>query len=249
MSLNIKTEWDYTDRAQTYDKRADYSADSIGELIREIGCKKELVADIGAGTGKLTQQLAQNGCKIKAVEPNESMRSYGRRNTVGLEVEWIEGTAEKTTLAANSVSAVFFGSSFNVVNYEQSFKEMRRILKSHGWFACMWNHRDLDDPLQKEIEKIIKRQISDFDYGRRRLDPTPDIDRTGLFQRVLRIENRFEVTMEKEEIIEAWQSHATLHRQSGENFGKIIEEIKSIVPNEIQTIPYVTRVWFARLSE
>ena len=103
MSLNIKTEWDYTDRAQTYDKRADYSADSIGELIREIGCKNELVADIGAGTGKLTQQLAQNGCKIKAVEPNESMRSYGRRNTVGLEVEWIEGTAEKTTLATTGV--------------------------------------------------------------------------------------------------------------------------------------------------
>ena len=133
--MNIKTEWDYTDRAHTYDKRADYSSDSIEELIRGIGCEKELVADIGAGTGKLTLQLAQNGCKIKAVEPNESMRSYGRRNTIGLDVEWIEGTAEETTLATNSVCAVFFGSSFNVVNYVKSFNEIRRILRSHGWFA------------------------------------------------------------------------------------------------------------------
>ena len=51
------------------------------------------------------------------------------------------------------------GSSFGVVDRAATCREVARILEPQGWFACMWNHRDLDDPLQKEIESFIKASI------------------------------------------------------------------------------------------
>ena len=36
-----------------------------------------------------------------------------------------------------------------------------RILRHRGWFACVWNHRDLEDPLQAEVETLIRARIPD----------------------------------------------------------------------------------------
>ncbi len=244
--MDIKTGWDYTELAHTYDQRADYSPDAVIDLFKEIGIGKECVGDIGAGTGKLTRMLCENNYRVKAVEPNENMRMYGQRNTEGLNVDWMEGTAENTGLETNSLAAIFFGSSFNVINHELAFQEIERVLKPDGWFACMWNHRDLEDPLQKKIEAIIRRFISDFDYGQRRLDPTSLLEKTGYFKTVRKIERSFEVRMKKSELISAWRSHGTLFRQSSNNFNEIIEAITDVIPNSEQTVPYSTKIWFAQ---
>ena len=48
--------WNYTDRAEHYDKKADYSKEAVEKLLQEIGAApSKPVADIGAGTGKLTK--------------------------------------------------------------------------------------------------------------------------------------------------------------------------------------------------
>tara|TARA_A100001015_G_scaffold212818_1_gene238710 strand:+ start:2472 stop:2729 length:258 start_codon:yes stop_codon:yes gene_type:complete len=71
---------------------------------------------------------------------------------------------------------------------ELAFQEIERVLKPDGWFACMWNHRDLEDPLQKKIEGIIQSFVIDFDYGQRRLDPTSLLKNSGYFKTVRKIE-------------------------------------------------------------
>lgn len=71
---------------------------------------------------------------------------------------------------------VTFGSSFNVCNRQEALAEAKRILKDGGCFVCMWNHRDLNAPLQKEIEDILKREIADYDYGTRQEDQTEVIN-------------------------------------------------------------------------
>ena len=60
-------------------------------------------------------------------------------------------------MAGESYHMTTFGSSFNVCDRQKALIESKRILVHRGWFACMWNHRDLEDPLQKEIESIIKK--------------------------------------------------------------------------------------------
>ena len=151
----MQTQWDYSERAATYDKRADYSEEAVARLLESIACSPQTpVADIGAGTGKLTKLLAQHSLAVSAVEPNNNMRILGEKNTKGMNISWSEGIGEDTKLRKQSFHSVFFGSFFNVTDQLKTLNEVKRILIPNGWFICMWNHRDLNDPIQKTIEKI-----------------------------------------------------------------------------------------------
>ncbi len=245
----MKTNWDYSERAHTYDNRADYGFKAISNLLNKINClPTKVVADIGAGTGKLTKHIIKTGVKVKAVEPNNNMSSYGKKNIVSDKVDWIKGTGEKTNLSDNSVHAVLFGSSFNVVDQMLALQETKRILKKGGFFACMWNHRDTDNPIQKKIENIIKLNIPNYSYGLRREDPSKIINKSGFFGKVSKINESFEVEMKRETIIKAWKSHDTLYRQSGNKFDKIINEISEVIQNDSYMVPYSTNIWFSKLS-
>jgi ubiquinone/menaquinone biosynthesis C-methylase UbiE len=248
-----RVDWDYTAHAAHYDKRADYSHDAIEDLLAATGCAPTRpVAEIGAGTGKLTKELLQHGLTVAAVEPNDSMRKIGIRNTRGKSVSWSVGRGEATGLPPKAFHAAFFGSSFNVVDQTSTLSEVRRILLPGGWFACLWNHRNLDDPVQQRIETIIKSFIPAYSYGSRREDPTNIIDGSGYFSPVKSMERSFEWEMPKSDIIEAWRSHATLKRQAGSDagFDRIIAQISKYLASfpEIIDVPYTTRVYFAQLA-
>ncbi len=247
-----RVDWDYTEHASHYDKRADYSYDAIKDLLTATGCMPQtLVAEIGAGTGKLTKELLKHGLTVRSVEPNDAMREIGIKNTRGQSVSWSVGTGEATGLPASSFHEVFFGSSFNVVDQMATLSEVKRILVPRGWFACMWNHRKLDDPIQQRIESIIKTFIPSYSYGSRREDPTAVINSNGNFSPVKSIERMFDWEMPKADIIVAWRSHATLRRQAGDEaiFERIIAEISNYLaklPEKIN-VPYATRIYFAQL--
>ena len=181
------------------------------------------------------------------------MREIGMRNTNGLAAEWSGATGEATGLPSATFQAVLFGSSFNVVDQHAALHEVCRLLVPDGWFACMWNHRDLDDPVQLKIESIIKAAIPGYSYGSRREDPRGVIDASGYFLAAQALERSFSWRTRPADIVEAWRSHATLKRQahSEANFHKIIEQISRYVeqlPEHID-VPYTTRIYFARLRD
>ena len=249
-----KVNWDYTEHASHYDKRADYSDEAIKELLAVTGCTpRHCVAEVGAGTGKLTKELLKHGLSVKSVEPNDAMREIGIENTRGQSVSWSVGTGEATGLPTHGFHAVFFGSSFNVVDQNATLTEVARLLLPNGWFACMWNHRNLDDPLQQKIESIIKLHISGYSYGTRREDPTGVIAASGYFSPAKSIERTFDWAMPKSDIIVAWKSHATLRRQAGSDatFERIIDDISQCLAGlaEKITVPYTTRVYVAQLTK
>jgi SAM-dependent methyltransferase len=146
---------------------------------------------------------------------------------------------------------VTFGSSFNVCDRQEALKETKRILKKDGWFACMWNHRDLNDPLQKEIEDILKREIEDYSYGTRREDQTEVINASGLFKDVVYVEGTVIHEILAEDFIEGWKSHGTVQRQSKDKFDTINNEIRKLVESKAQEyikVPYTTRIWMAQVK-
>ena len=250
----MKTAWDYTELATAYLKRPDYAPDALQKIFSMAGLKKgDKVCDIGAGVAHLTLPLAEYGCHVDAVEPNDAMRALGRQRTHELaHVAWFEGTGEATGRPSGMYDFVSFGSSFNACDRAAALKETYRLLKPKKFFVCLWNHRDLEDDIQKTIERIIKGQIADYGYGTRREDQTEVIAASGLFTPAVAVEGRIVWQQGIADAIEAWRSHATLQRQAKDKFATIVQEIadylRSLGTAHID-IPYATHAWVAQRKD
>lgn len=248
----MKTEWDYTNLADAYLKRPDYAQSAIDEMLKTAKVRKgDIVCDVGAGAAHLTMKLAEAGLVVYAVEPNNAMRENGIKRTMHYDkVRWFEGVGEYTGMEDSKFDLVTFGSSFNVCDRLEALKESKRILKEQGWFACMWNHRDLNDPLQTEIEDIFKKEIDSYEYGTRRQDQTDIINESGLFSSVIYIEGSVMHKILAQDFIEGWKSHGTLQRQSLDKFERINRLIRELIESKGQeyiNVPYTTRIWMAQL--
>jgi ubiquinone/menaquinone biosynthesis C-methylase UbiE len=250
----MKTEWDYTTLADAYLKRPDYANAAIDAMLSIAGVEKgNAFCDIGAGVAHLTLMLAERGLNVTAVEPNDAMRANGIKRTKDLSnVCWFEGTGEQTGQSSQVFDMVTFGSSFNVCDRQAALAESKRILKPRGWVSCMWNHRQLDDPIQAEIETIIMEQVAGYGYGSRRESQTPVFDASGLFKHVVHLDSRVMHEQTIAECVQAWRSHATLERQAGAGFAEVVGAIESYLvslrADSIQ-IPYSTNIWTAQLSD
>lgn len=248
----MKTEWDYTSLADAYLKRPDYADAAIDAMLKIAGAEKEdKFCDVGAGVAHLTLMLASRGLDVTAVEPNDAMRANGAKRTASLpNIRWHEGTGEQTGQAAQNFDMVTFGSSFNVCDRPAALLEAARILRPRGWFACMWNHRQLEDPIQADIEAIIKEKVPGYGYGTRREDQAAVIDASRLFGPAVHLDSCVNHVQAIGECVEAWRSHATLERQAGALFGSVVASIEEyLVGLKAATIeiPYSTNIWVARL--
>ena len=252
----MKTDWDYSKLAKAYLARPQYAAEAVNAVFSIGGVTSGTrTCDVGAGVGHLTKHHIRHGFDVTAVEPNDAMREIGIRETSGLgPVIWKEGTGEDTGLEENAFKLVTFGSSFNVCDRVLALAETKRILNSDGWFACMWNHRDLEDSIQAGIESIISKKVSSYQYGSRREDQTKVIRDSGMFSNVISLSAGVVHSQTIGECVEAWRSHATLERQAGAAFDSIIVDIENYLNQNVGndqgdsfSIPYTTRIWMAQL--
>jgi SAM-dependent methyltransferase len=103
------------------------------------------VLDIGAGTGKLTSQLAglaSNGQQLTviAVEPDPEMLEELRRQLPGAHA--MAGRAEAIPVPDASVDAVLAGQAAHWFDLDRAFPEIARVLRPGGVFAGLWNADD-----------------------------------------------------------------------------------------------------------
>ena len=71
----MKTEWDYTNLADAYLKRPDYSEIAIDSMIKLTDIvENDKICDVGAGVAHLTLMLAKRKFNVSAIEPNDAMR-------------------------------------------------------------------------------------------------------------------------------------------------------------------------------
>lgn len=122
------------------------------------------VADIGAGTGRWTRQLAHAGAgPISAIEPNPRMRALGAHATSGLDVRWHAATGTDTGLPSGAFDLVTWASSFHHAAIEAALDESLRLLSPSGCLAILCQGRKRDDRASAadgrgalEIEKLIE---------------------------------------------------------------------------------------------
>jgi SAM-dependent methyltransferase len=124
------TAFDGAERA--YERaRPTYAIEAILTALLLAGCG-DLgdVADLGAGTGKLTRVLQPHATTLVAIEPSPAMR---RAFQLALpEVEVLDGRAEAIPLADASLDLVSVGEAFHWFRPEPAIAEIGRVLRPGG---------------------------------------------------------------------------------------------------------------------
>jgi ubiquinone/menaquinone biosynthesis C-methylase UbiE len=131
----------FTGKAQVYaDARPGYPDEAI-KYIMELSSSDSVFADIGAGTGKLSELLAKFGCKLFAVEPNNDMRKQLNETlSIYKNAIVINGTAEDTTLPDNSVDIVVCAQALHWFDIDKYRAECHRIGNPETLLIAIYNN-------------------------------------------------------------------------------------------------------------
>jgi SAM-dependent methyltransferase len=147
--------------ADAYERaRPDYPPAALAWLRDRLGLGPgRTVVDLAAGTGKLTRLLLPTGARVIAVEPVTEMRAALARAVPAAEI--LDGTAETMPLSDGAADAVTVAQAFHWFSTAQALAEIHRVLGPDGSLALVWNRRDLDDPLQRALDRMITRHRGD----------------------------------------------------------------------------------------
>jgi SAM-dependent methyltransferase len=199
----------FSNRVSDYMKyRPGYPSALLGLLTRECGLTPfSLVADIGSGTGKLTELFLSNGNTVFAVEPNREMRAAAEELLGGTPgFRSVEGRAEETGLGDLSVDMISAGQAFHWFDRDRSAAELRRILRPQGYAVLVWNDRERSgSPFLLAYEEFLRAFSTDYGevsargaltsealggffkgpYGKAEFPNAKDVDFQGLLGRYL----------------------------------------------------------------
>ncbi len=157
----------FSSRVENYVKYRPTYPPAVVELLKdECGLTRDsLVADVGSGTGLLSELFLKNGNRVYGVEPNREMREAGERllkddaNFVS-----VDGRAEATTLDERSVDFIVAGQAFHWFDGEKTRAEFRRILKPGGWVVLVWNERRIGaSAFAESYEGLFKTYGTDYE--------------------------------------------------------------------------------------
>jgi SAM-dependent methyltransferase len=156
----------FSSRIDDYIKyRPGYPSELVTLLKTECGLTPDsVVADIGSGTGKLTELFLVNGNLVFGVEPNAGMRSAAEQILSSFSnFKSIDGNAESTGLENSTIDFIAAGQAFHWFDPENFKAEAQRILKQNGWIVLTWNARKLvSTPFLEDYEHLLLTYGTDY---------------------------------------------------------------------------------------
>jgi SAM-dependent methyltransferase len=137
--------------ADAYDRgRPTYPREAAQWLA---GTERGRVLELGAGTGKLTEQLTALGHAVLATDPSSAMltrlreRAPRARSTVA--------AAEALPVPARSVDVVVSAQAFHWFDPARALPEAARVLRPGGHLALVWNQRDERIPWVRRLSALL----------------------------------------------------------------------------------------------
>lgn len=148
----------------------------------EVGSTPARVLELGAGTGRLTEQLVALGHEVTATDPSEPMLRHLTTRLPAVPVAL--GTAEQVPVRSHAVDVVLCAQAFHWLDLERALPEIARVLRPDGTLGLVWNLRDERVPWVRRLGRLIGTP-EQMRY------PTEAIERSRLFENLETASFRF----------------------------------------------------------
>ncbi|MCD4532723.1 class I SAM-dependent methyltransferase [Nocardioides sp. cx-169] len=137
--------------AAVYDRgRPSYPRDAAAWAA---GREPLTVLELGAGTGKLTEQLVALGHDVHATEPDAAMLDVLKARLPDVRTS-LTG-AEDIPASDSAYDVVVAGQAFHWFDHERALPEIARVLKPGGALALVWNTRDERIPWVRKLGRAL----------------------------------------------------------------------------------------------
>jgi SAM-dependent methyltransferase len=136
--------------------RPSYPPDAVAWFVDNLRIAPgTVVADVAAGTGKLTRLLVPTGADVIAIEPVAGMRASFRNVLADTPV--VAGTAEALPVGAHTLDAVTVAQAWHWFDHDRAIAEVARVLRPGGRLGLVWNARDRTEPWVDAVWSIMDR--------------------------------------------------------------------------------------------
>ncbi|MGI8950480.1 MAG: class I SAM-dependent methyltransferase [Chitinophagaceae bacterium] len=245
----------FSNRVENYVKyRPHYPEKIVDYLTDEINfSSKKIVADIGSGTGILTELFLQNKNIVYAVEPNAAMRLKAEEllNNYSNFIS-VDGTAEHTKLENKSIDLIVAAQAFHWFDAQKTKQEFQRIAKQNAYVFLIWNERMVSSDFEKDYENLLLKYATDY----------TTVDHRNIYEEKIaeffQPNNFSYAEFENEQIFDfgglkgRLLSSSYIPNEHNENFDKMIKELhdlfqKHAVNNKVG-FDYKTKLYFGKVE-
>lgn len=225
--------------------RPEYPAEAVAWMLQPVASHEHVVrvADVGAGTGKLTRALVRTGAEVVAIDPDPAMLEALRDAVPG--VPTFVGTGERLPLPDAGLDAVVFGQAWHWVDPAAASAEVGRTLRAGGVLGLIWNVRDESVDWVACMTAIMHGSSAEvmLAEGAPPVEaPFGDVEEhVSRWKRTMTREDLFAMARSRSYLITATDSHRNdVERRLGELFDEL-----GAVDDRAISLPYVTRAFRA----
>jgi SAM-dependent methyltransferase len=234
--------------------RPDYPPAAIDVLATRCGLSADtVVADVGSGTGILSEQLLERGARVIGIEPNAAMREAAEAQR-GAEPRFrsVAATAEATTLPAESVDLWVAAQAFHWFDAPRARAEALRVLRAGGYAALLWNERPPDaGPFLSEYEALLHRHAAEYTtIAARRADEASMREFLGGAMQVARFPNqqRFDYAGLEGRLLSSSYAPTPGHPEHAPLLAGLRALFDRYSEGGKVVFPYETRLYYAQLK-
>jgi SAM-dependent methyltransferase len=215
------------------------------------------VAELGAGTGKLTRLLVSKFERVVAVEPDDGMRRLLTPLCPAADV--LDGSAEDVPLDDASMDAVFISEAFHRFDGERALAEIARVLRPRGALLLLWNlPAGPTTPSIAGVEQYLDERAPDpvdLGYDPKDLNPSrfetdqwraPFIE--GPFEEIREVRLANPQTVAPDELVAFFGSMGWIADLPDRERLPLLDELRSHLTADEYTRSWETRAYWTRLA-